>query len=166
MKSDCLRFLRYNLQHYAHALWGIELRFDPPFPIVTRFLPKLISEPVLEYRTYGVMIFWALLLAWGLPLPVLGALVAGWACISWDRSRYLKSGVVFWRRVVRENGLGAHRGHGRLMEALILEIERQMKQHGEWDSLAVEALRLQDDVITDNRKKAAPGGILGPKIGV
>ncbi len=147
MLCDALRFLGYNLQHYSLALWGLRLRFDPTYPWVTRFFPSLISEPVFEYRTYGLTALWALLLASVAPLPVCGALVILWACISFDRSKYLKSNLVFWRQVLRENGVTHTRAHGRYIECLIREIERRMKAGEEWQGLSEEAVRLQDEVI-------------------
>lgn len=144
--KDGLQFLRWNLQHYALALWGLRLRFDPPYPRLTRFFPGLIGEPVFEYRTYGLHAVWVGLLAAWFPLPVLTALVLGWGAISFDRSKYLKSNIAFWRQVLRENGVITHRAAGRLMECLLKEMERRMKQGGDWQQTAREAMELQDRV--------------------
>ena len=158
--QDALRFFRWNLQHYALALWGLRLRFDPPYPHVFKFFPQFLLEPVLEYRTYGAMVMFAGALAAWLPAPALTALVALWACVSFDRSKFLKSGFVFWRQVYKENGISHNRAHGRYMEQLILEIERRMKAGEPWEALSQEAFQLQDDVIRHARSEDAARRIL------
>lgn len=150
--NDARRFFRYNLQHYSLALWGLRLRLDPDYPHVTRFLPSQISEPVLEYRTYPLMGLWAFALAAALPANMLTALVLLWACISWDRSKFYRSELAFWRQVYKENGVSHQRGHGRLMEAITREIERRMKAGESWEELTVEGFRIQDDVLRYARR--------------
>lgn len=157
---DALRFFRYNLQHYALALWGLRLRFDPPYPIVLKFFPAYLAEPVFEYRTYGAIALFAGILAAWLPLEVLAALIVFYAAIAFDRSRYLQSNLVFWRRVLKENGTGSHRAHGRYMEQLIREIERKMKAGEPWEELALEATRLQDEVIARHGSKDGARNVL------
>lgn len=160
MIKDTFRFFRWNFQHYALALWGLRLRFDPPYPHVFRFFPQFLLEPVMEYRTYGLTALWAGLLAGWLPSPVLTALVIFWTVLSSDRSKYLQSALRFWRQVLQENGVQHTRAHGRYMEQLILEMERRMKAGGEWQELAQEAQALQDDVIRHARSKDAAKRIL------
>lgn len=157
MVKDALRFFRWNLQHYALALWGLRLRFDPPYPHVTRFFPQFLLEPVLEYRTYGGMAVFAGIVAAWLPSSAVTGLVMFWACIAWDRAGYLKSPLVFWRQVLKENGVSHMRAHGRYMEQLIREMERAMKAGEPWADLAEEALRLQDEVIRHARTQGPPG---------
>lgn len=147
MFKDLFRFVAYNARHYALALWGFRLRFDPAYPMVLKFFPSLISEPVFEYRTYGLMCFWAIALAAWLPLPILGGLVLFWLCRSVHRCKYLKNNLVFWRQVLKENGTGHHRAQGRYIEQLIREMERAMKAGEPWQGLAQEAAKLQDEVI-------------------
>ena len=160
MIRDALRFFRYNLQHYALAVWGLRLRFDPPYPWVLKFFPAYLSEPVFEYRTYGLMPLFAGILAAWLPLEAAGAFIILWAAISFDRSRYLQSNLLFWRRVLKENGTGHHRAHGRYMEQLIREIERCMKVGEPWEELVIECQRLQDEVIARHGSKDAAKRIL------
>jgi hypothetical protein len=152
-------FLRYNVQHYSLALWGLRLRLDPTYPHLTRFLPGLIGEPVFEYRTYALHIVWAILLASWLPRPLLTALVLFWAGQTFDRSKYLKSNLVFWRQALKENGIMS-RAAGRYMEYLLREIERRMKAGLEWQGLASEALELQNRVVAAAGSKRAARGIL------
>ncbi len=162
MIRDGLRFFRWNFQHYSLALWGLRLRFDPPYPMVLKFFPSLISEPVFEYRTYGLMVLFCYLLARFLPLEVLIALIVLWFGVSLDRCKYLKSNLVFWRQVLRENGTGHHRSQGRYIEQLIRETERCMKAGLPWQDLSEEAFRLQDEVISrygwNDRAKAILAG--------
>ncbi len=160
MIKDGLRFFWYNLQHYFLAVWGLRLRFDPTYPWVTKFFPSLISEPVFEYRTYGLTAVWAIVLASLLPYPVLTALVLLWACISFDRSKFLVSNLVFWRQVLKENGVTHTRAHGRYIEWLIRDIERRMKAGEDWQEQALEAARLQDEVIRHVGSKDAARRIL------
>jgi len=156
---DGWRFLGYNLQHYSLALWGLRLRLDPPYPHLTRFFPGLIGEPVFEYRTYGLHALWAILLASWLPLPLLTAFVLFWAGQTFDRSKFLKSNLVFWRQALKENGI-MHRAAGRYMIYLLREIERRDKAGLEWQGLASEALELQDKVVAAAGDQRAARGIL------
>lgn len=160
MRADLWYFLRVNLEHYALALFGLRLRFDPPYRHVTRLFPQYLCEPVFEYRTYGAHAVWAMMLAGILPPEALTALVVLWAAISWDRSKYLKSSLVFWRQVLRENGVSHSRAHGRYIEQLIREMERRMKAGEDWQECATEAARLQDDVIRHAGSKDAARAIL------
>ncbi len=160
MLNDAIRFFYYHVKHYSLALWGLRLRFDPMYPFVYKFFPAFLAEPVLEYRTYGLHAVFALVCAAYLPAPVLTALVLFWGAIAWDRSHYLKSNVIFWRQVLKENGLVYTRAHGRLIEALIREMERRMKAGEPWEEMAQEAARLQDDVIRHAGSKDAATRIL------
>ncbi len=161
MIRDAFRFLRFNLEHYAMAVWGLGLMFDPPYPHLSRFFPAYITEPVMEYRTYGFHAVGAVLFAAVAPLQVNIAFIVFWACISWSRSHYLKSNLVFWRQVLKENGVKHTRAHGRYMECLIKEIERRMKAGESWEMLSREAFRLQDEVIRRAGSKDAAQVILG-----
>jgi len=154
-----LAFLRWNFQHYALALWGLRLRFDPPYLRLTRFFPGLIGEPVFEYRTYGLHALWAILLASWLPRPLLTAFVLFWAGQTFDRCKYLKSNLIYWRQVLKENGI-RHRAVGRYMIYLLREIERRDKAGLEWRGLATEALELQDKVVAAAGSERAARGIL------
>jgi len=154
-----LAFLRWNFQHYALALWGLRLRFDPPYLRLTRFFPGLIGEPVFEYRTYGLHALWAILLASWLPRPLLTAFVLFWAGQTFDRCKYLNSNLIFWRQVLKENGI-RHRAVGRYMIYLLREIERRDKAGLEWRGLATEALELQDKVVAAAGSERAARGIL------
>lgn len=147
MIRDGFLFLRYNLQHYSLALWGLRLRFDPPYPILANFFPSLIAEPVFEYRSYGALVLFAGLMAWALPPTIVGAFLLLWFGVSFDRCKYLQSNLVFWRRTLKENGRGFHRAQGRYIEALIREMERRMKTGEDWQECAQEATELQDEVI-------------------
>jgi len=160
MIRDALRFFRWNLQHYALAVWGLRLRFDPPYPHVKKFFPMFLDEPVFEYRTYGLHALWAGILAAWLPGPALTALAILWAYASWDRSQHLKSNLVFWRQVLKENGVTHTRAHGRYMEQLLREMERAMKAGEPWEELSREALQLQDEVIRAAGSKDAARSIL------
>lgn len=160
MIRDVFRFLGYNLRHYSLALWGFRLRFDPPYPWVLKFFPSLISEPVLEYRTYGAIALWAIFLVIWLPAWAFPPLLGFWLARSWHRSHYLQSGLVFWRQVLRENGVTHTRAHGRYIECLIREMERCMKAGLPWQELATEALRLQDAVIRQAASKDTAKRIL------
>lgn len=163
--SDALRFLRFNVQHYALALWGLRLRLDPDYPLLTGFFPSLISEPVLEYRTYGPLAGFALFLAAVLPPEILTALILAWACLSWDRAKFFRSDLAFWRQVYKENGLSHTRGHGRLIETLSREIERRMKAGEAWEELAQEGLTIQDDVLAyhQGRERAPRVNVARPR---
>ena len=156
---DVWPFLRYNLQHYSLALWGLRLRLDPPYPHLTRFFPGLIGEPVFEYRTYGLHALWAIFLASWLPRPLLTAFVLFWAGQTFDRCKFLKSNLVFWRQALKENGI-LHRAAGRYMIYLLREIERRDKAGLEWQGLASEALELQDKVVAAAGSQRAARGIL------
>lgn len=161
MIEDALYFLRVNLTHYALALWGFRLRFDPPYRHVTRFFPSLIAEPVFEYRTYGAHAVWAMFLAGFLPIEVLTLLICWFSAVTVYRARFLRSPLHFWRQVVKENGLNYRRGHGRYMEQLIREMEVRMKAGDKWEHLALEAQRLQDEVIRAAASQEAAKTILG-----
>lgn len=158
-KTGFLAFLRWNVRHYVLAVWGLRLRFDPPYPHVTGFFPGLIGEPVFEYRTYGLHALWAILLASWLPGPLLTAFVLFWAAQTFDRCKYLKSNLVFWRQALKENGV-RHRAAGRYMEYLLREMERRMKAGQDWGGLAQEAIQLQDKVVAAAGSKRAARNIL------
>jgi len=156
MIRDALRFLLYNLQHYSFALWGLRLRLDPPYPMVMKFFPELITDSVFEYRTYGLHAFWAVLLAWLLPLPVAFAFVLFWLGQSCDRTKFYRSNFLFWKQAMKENGPDHQRTAGRYMEHIIRELERRMKAREEWQGLSEEAFRLQDEVIRRGTAKRGP----------
>jgi len=155
MIKDLFRFLRYNWNHYSLALWGLRLRFDPDYPLLTKFFPGLISEPVLEYRSYGLLALWGVLLAAILPLPLLTALVLLWAAQSFYRSQYLQSSLKFWRQVSRESGF-PHRGHARYVEQLIREAERLEKAGKSGEMALREAQTLMDKVCVAGALQTRP----------
>ncbi len=91
-----------NLRHYSLALFGIRLRLDPDYPLTFDFLKDYISDPVLEYRTYFLVVFWGLLLAYLLPYAFQLGLLSFFVGQSWTRSYYYSSSLAFWRQAYRE----------------------------------------------------------------
>jgi len=155
MLRDVFRFLLYNWQHYSLALWGLRLRIDPDYPLVTKFFPGLIADSVLEYRTYGGIALWAMLLAFFLPLPLGTALVVLWAVQSWDRSKHFQSNLTFWREASRENPF-PHRAHARYVEQLIREAERLEKAGKSGEMALREAQTLMDKVCAAGALRTRP----------
>jgi hypothetical protein len=154
MFHDALRFFRYNWQHYSLALWGLRLRLDPDYPLLTHFFPGLIADSVQEYRTYGGTALWAIFLAYVLPLPLGTALVLFWLAQSVHRSQYFRSNLTFWRQASHENGF-PHRAHARYSEQLLRDIERRVKS-GESFNDCREALQ-EAQALMD--KVCAAGGV-------
>lgn len=100
---DAAHFLISNVQHYALALWGIRLQLDPERADVVKFFPSLLGDTVLEYRTYGGIILWAVFVAAVVPENLLWPLIVFWGIRAWWRSRAFRSGYHFWRQAWRES---------------------------------------------------------------
>lgn len=153
MLTDGVRFLWYNLRHYALALWGLRLRFDPNYPMVTRFFSPTISDSVFEYRTYALHALWAVVLVRFLPVWILWPLILVWALESFHRSGYLKSNLDFWRQVARESP--KMRGQTRYMEQLLRWAEDQIKRGESWDRIQPvldEASRQMDQICESGKR--------------
>jgi hypothetical protein len=78
-----------------------------------------LSDPIMEYRAYSAVLGWALLVSAIAPAWVLWILVAVWSVQSFERSRYLRSPLIFWGRVLAENrGMGERAGNAYATAAL------------------------------------------------
>jgi hypothetical protein len=130
--SDLFLFVYINVRHYSLALWGFRLRIDPDYPIVTRFFPYYIIDTVLEYRSYPLVLLWAVFLSvacrsWGEPAwLLLWGLIGFWISTSRRRSFYYSSAIEFWRQAWRESP-DKPRVVTHFAENVLMEIEREMK---------------------------------------
>jgi hypothetical protein len=150
MIQDALRFFYWNIRHYGTAIYGVGCKLDPDYPQVQKFFPRLISDVVFEYRTYGAMPLVSLAVV-GLA-SVIGELstwgvVFVWACLSFRRSCYFRSNLCYWARAYRESPR-KHRVRIHLAEWLIRETERHWKRGEREKALELESLawKLQDEI--------------------
>lgn len=87
-------------------MWGFGLKLDPDYPKITRFLPNHVTDTVFEYRSYGLVALWALLLAlitvhgfWML----FAAFLTFWIFTSTERALLYRSELAWWRQAWRES---------------------------------------------------------------
>lgn len=150
------RLIWLNLHHYWLAAWGFGLRLDPDYPLEGRFRPDLLSDSVMEYRTYSLFAPWCAFLALVLPLSILFPIAAWWAIYAWKRAGFYKTALAFWRQAYQESPKKL-RVQIRYAEEIALQIERLDKAGHDWISpeiqhLVNEGLSLQE-VITKGKQK-------------
>lgn len=149
--SGFLALVSANLKHYSLAAFGFRLRLDPDYPIEFRFFPHLITDAVLEYRTYVLIVPWCIVLAWGcshLPPFVLTALGLFWTVKSWQRAGCYKSGLAFWSQAYKESPR-KDRVRTRYAEQLMMSIERDIKKNqNDWATQLkiIEAERVIEEI--------------------
>lgn len=131
-----------NVKHYSLALWGFRLRIDPDYPIVTRFFPNFIIDTVFEYRSYPLVLLWAVFLGhlappamsvfsrWGL----LWVFIGWWANTSRRRSFFYSSPLEFWRQAWKESP-DKPRVVTHFAENVLMEIERECKAGKAWSEI-------------------------------
>lgn len=146
--SDLKRFISFNLKHYPWALFGIGLKLDPDYPMVTNLAHGLMSDSVLEYRLYGLFAPWCAFLALALSKPWFIFLGAFWTVLAWKRTAFYASPLAFWRQAYLESP-NKQRVRIRLAEELSHEIERLDKAGENWtgdriQNLIIEAVNLQE----------------------
>jgi hypothetical protein len=150
MIRDAFRFLYWNVRHYTTAIYGIGCKLDPDYPQVWKFFPRLISDVVFEYRTYGAMPLVSLAAVGAISvigeLPVWG-LIMIWAALSFRRSCYFRSNLEYWARAYYESPK-KHRIRIHFAEWLIRETERHWKRGERGKAIELESLawKLQDEI--------------------
>jgi hypothetical protein len=158
--SDLGFLVWVNARHYSHAILGFGLRLDPDFPKITRFLGKLITDSVLEYRSYALVGAWAVLVGGLADYAAFWFVVALWGSIAFHRARLYRSSFEFWGQAWKESPRKA-RVMVRYAEEVMGEIERRMKAGASFDDvrpLSLLAERLVDDIT---KKRFNPVGRLG-----
>jgi hypothetical protein len=147
MIRDFFRFLFYNALHYSRALWGVCLQLEPDYPVVTRFFPSLIRDSVYEYRSYGAIPLWGLVVSY-FPMWFSGFLVGWYIAETFRRVGYFKSSYVFWKQAYKECP-NKSRVQSLYTEWIIREVERRMKTgHSSLDvaPLEREAFEIQERI--------------------
>lgn len=91
-----------------------------------RFFPSILSDAVFEYRSYGLVFLWAIVIG-GLRVRLLAWLLIGfWISASFHRARFYRSGFEFWRQAYKECP-DKPRVLTNYVEAVLQEIERELK---------------------------------------
>lgn len=146
--ADLFRFLKFNLYHYALALWGFRLQLEPDYPAVERFFPSLIRDSVYEWRTYGAMMLWGVFVAY-LPEPSAWILIILWAKWSWGRAAHFQTNYAFWKQAYQECP-DKKRVQVQYFQWIVRETERRMKAgQNRFDVAALdrEALRVERRIV-------------------
>ena len=143
-------FLKFNLRHYALALWGVRLQLEPDYPVVTRFFPALIRDSVFEWRTYGAMLPWSIVVITALPRWLVGLLLIFWGVQSFIRAGHFQTNYIFWKQAYWECP-HKPRVQTEYCAWIIRETERRMKTGHGFRSPVVQALdreafRLQEEI--------------------
>ena len=155
--SDFVFLVAVNVHHYSVAIWGFRLRLDPDYPKITRFLGNMITDTVLEYRSYALVGAWAIGLMPYADSAAFWVLVALWGALSFHRARLYRSSFEFWGQAWKESPRKA-RVMVRYAEEIMGEIERRMKAGASFDDvreLSLLAERLVDDIT---KKRFNPVG--------
>ncbi len=143
--ADGYLLCKINLKHYSKALMGVGLKLDPDYPIVTRFFPTLLRDSVLEWRVYGLIPLWGLIISL-FPSMLVALLLLAWIYLSISRSKHFKTPLAFWKQAAGESPYKL-RCQVKFCEELMRECERGLKAGQDVRLLEAEAFRVQDWIV-------------------
>lgn len=120
--------------------------------MISQFMPHLVTDTVLEYRSYPLVAFWSLFLAAWIPEWGIVLLAPLWAMQSIERSAFYGSRLAFWKQAFKESPRKV-RVRLEYVQALMVDMERRLKAGESFDDLDEtirEAMRIQNEVVRNS----------------